>query len=144
MTKKFILSWIYSSVTMFFLSYIWHGVILSDFYARLDIKKKTFVLIAILTYLALGFIMSKIILRSRLFDKRYNRRPILKGIIIGVLCGLVFFILSNVFGVSFGTASVMKNLIFDLSWQMIEQAAGGLVIGLCCFFIFEESEFVDD
>ena len=144
MSKKFVLSWIYSSATMFLMSYVWHGVILSDFYARLDIKKKTFVFIAIIAYLLLGYIMTKIILRSRFLEKRFNRRPIAKGIIVGIICGLVFFGLYNLLGVSFGTASLLKNLVFDLAWQIIEQSAGGFVIGLCCFFIFEESEFVDD
>ena len=68
----------------------------------------------------------------------------MKGFVVGILSGIVFFIIYNISGVSFGTASIMKNLVFDFGWQIIEQSAGGVVIGICSMYIFEESEFVDD
>ena len=142
LTKRFFISWIASSIVMFLLSYVWHGIFLTDF-SRLSYPKEIFLIIACLVYLIIGFVVAKAI-DVKLLDKFFKRRPIIKGAVAGAAVGFILFLVSAVAGVSFSTGSKLENLLLDVCWQVIEQAAGGAVVGVAHFFIFDSSAIIED
>lgn len=142
LTKRFFISWIASSVVMFALSYLWHGVFLTDF-SRLSYPKEIFLVIAALVYLIIGFVAAKAI-DIKLLEKYFRRKPFLKGTISGAGLGFILFLISTVVGVSFSTGSKLENLLLDVFWQAIEQGIGGLVVGIAHFFVFDPSSVIED
>ena len=93
LTKRFFISWLLSSLLMFLLSYVWHGIFLTDL-SRLSYPKALFLFFAAIVYLMIG---------------------------------------------SFSTGSKLENMILDITWQLIEQGMGGLVVGIVRLLIFEPS-----
>ena len=142
LTKRFFISWIASSLLMFLLSYIWHGIFLTDF-SRLSYPKEIFLLIAALVYMIIGFIAAKAI-DVKLLDKHFKRKPFLRGAISGAGLGFTLFLISTVVGVSFSTGSKLENLLLDVCWQVVEQGAGGLVVGVVHFFVYDPSSIIED
>jgi hypothetical protein len=126
--KRFLISWIVSAVSMFFISYIWHGIILNDF-SRLSYPKEIFFLFAAFTYLIISFVVVKVF-DTKIFEDFFHHKLILKGLLKGIVCGLMFFIVATVVGVSFNTGSGIKNLLIDMIWQMFEQGVGGCVVAV--------------
>ena len=141
-TKRFNISWIASSLVMFALSYIWHGIFLTDF-SRLTYPKEVFLVIASFVYLIIGFLAAKAI-DIKVLDKFFKRKPIIKGAISGAGLGFILFLISTVVGVSFSTGSKLENLLLDVCWQVIEQSAGGAVVGIAHYFIFDSSAITED
>ena len=127
---------------MFLLSYIWHGIFLTDF-SRLSYPKEIFLLIAALVYMIIGFIAAKAI-DVKLLDKHFKRKPFLRGAISGAGLGFTLFLISTVVGVSFSTGSKLENLLLDVCWQVVEQGAGGLVVGVVHFFVYDPSSIIED
>lgn len=127
-TKRFFLVWILVSILMFLLSYAWHGYVLNDF-SRLSYPKVIFLVLSAFAYMIIGFIVVKVV-ETKVYEKLFFQKPILKGVIKGAFCGVVFFVIATVVGVSLNTGSGLKNLVLDLTWQMIEQGVGGGVVGL--------------
>jgi hypothetical protein len=56
----------------------------------------------------------------------------------------MLFLISTVVGVSFSTGSKLENLLLDVCWQVIEQSAGGAVVGIAHYFIFDSSAIIED
>jgi hypothetical protein len=139
--KRFLISWIITSVVMFILFYVWHGIFLNDF-SRLSYPTELFLVFAAITYLIIGFVMVKVF-EAKFFEKLFYRRLFLKGLIKGCLCGFMFFIVATVVGVSFNTGAGIKNLLFDLAWQLFEQGVGGIVVSVT-YVIFEFNLLVED
>jgi membrane protease YdiL (CAAX protease family) len=141
-TKRFNISWIGSSLVMFALSYIWHGLFLTDF-SRLSYPKELFLVFAAFVYLIIGFVMAKAI-DVKLLENHFKRKPIIKGAVTGAALGFTLFIISTVVGVSFSTSSKLENLLLDVCWQVIEQSVGGVAVGLAHFFIFDPTSIIED
>jgi len=137
LTKRFFISWLLSSLLMFLLSYVWHGIFLTDL-SRLSYPKALFLFFAAIVYLMIGFIVTKA-MDFKIFDKHLKRKPVLRGLIAGACCGIAFFMIATVVGVSFSTGSKLENMILDITWQLIEQGMGGLVVGIVRLLIFEPS-----
>jgi hypothetical protein len=131
-TRRFFISWILASVVMFILSYTWHGIILNDF-ARLNYPKTIFLCFTAFAYIVVGLVVVKMV-DMEFFKAFFRHRQLLKGIVMGMFCGAVFFLIATVIGVRFNSGSVVKNLVFDLVWQMIEQGIGGGVVALVHVF----------
>ena len=142
LTKRFLISWIASSIVMFVLSYAWHGIFLTDF-SRLSYPKELFLIFAALVYLIIGFVIAKAI-DVKLLDKYFKRKPILKGAVVGAALGFAFFLISTVVGVSFSTGSKLENLLLDVCWQVTEQCIGGVVVGVAHIFVFDSSAIIED
>ena len=142
LTKRFLISWIASSIVMFGISYIWHGIFLTDF-SRLSYPKEIFLFFAVFVYLVIGFVSAKAI-DIKLLESRFKRKPILKGLISGACLGFTLFVMTYVIGVSFSTGSKIENLLLDGIWQTIEQGVGGVVVGLAHFFVFDSSAIIED
>jgi membrane protease YdiL (CAAX protease family) len=141
-TKRFNISWIGSSLVMFALSYIWHGLFLTDF-SRLSYPKELFLVFASFVYLIIGFVMAKAI-DVKFLENHFKRKPIIKGAVTGAALGFTLFIISTVVGVSFSTGSKLENLLLDVCWQVIEQSFGGVAVGLAHFFIFDPTSIIED
>jgi hypothetical protein len=141
MNKRFLISWISSSVVMFILFYVWHGIMLTDF-SRLSYPKELFLVFAVFVYLIIGFFAAKAI-DVKLLDKYFKRKPFTKGAVSGAVLGISIFLFSTVVGVSFSTGNKLDNLLLDASWQVVEQTIGGLVVGLAHFFVFDSSVLQD-
>ena len=120
--KGFFLSWLCSSLVMLGASYLWHGVILNDI-QRLSYPKEIYFTGSVITYLVLGFILTKIYLMK--FPRPISKRPLMRGLISGVSLGIITYVLSLVIGVSFSTSLTLKNILFDMAWQTTAQTLGG-------------------
>ena len=138
-TKKFFFSWLVSSVVMFSLSYLWHGILLNDF-QRLSYPKEIFLTGSIITYLILGFLLTRIYQMK--FPKYISRKPLLRGIISGALLGIATYIIAMVIGVSFSNELTPKYILFDLLWQAVEQTFGGIAVGMVYISIYEGNPIV--
>ena len=132
--KRFFLSWLLSSLVMFGLSYVWHGVFLNDF-ERLSYPKEIFLTGSVITYLILGFLVTQIFLMK--FPKSIARKPLTRGIISGVLLGIATYVVALVIGVSFSTTLTTEYILFDLLWQAVEQMAGGITVAFVYISIYE-------
>ena len=142
LTKRFFISWIASSIVMFALSYVWHGVILTDF-SRLSYPKEIFLVFAVFVYLIIGFISAKAI-DTKMLENKFKRKPLIKGLISGACLGFTLFVITYVIGVSFSTGSKIENLLLDGCWQTFEQGIGGVVVGLAHFFVFDSTAAMED
>mgnify|MGYP001582006710 CR=1 FL=1 len=132
-TKRFFLSWIVSSLVMFGMSYLWHGVFLNDL-ERISYPKEIFLTGSIITYLILGFLVTKIYMMK--FPKQIARKPLVRGIISGALLGLSTYIVALVIGVSFNSTLTPQYILFDILWQTVEQTFGGITVGLIYIWIY--------
>ena len=133
-TKRFFLSWVLSALVMFSLSYLWHGIFLNDL-QRLSYPKGVFLTGSVITYLILGFLLTKIYLMN--FPKAIAKKPLIRGLIAGAGLGICTYIVSLVVGVSFNYSLNFKNILFDLSWQTIEQTFGGVSVAFIYIWIYE-------
>ena len=141
-SKRFIISCIASSLVMFLLSYVWHGILLTDF-SRLTYSKHLFLFFAAVVYIILGFVVSMAV-DSKVLDKHFKRRPVIRGAISGAVCGVALFMIATVVGISFSTGSKLENMLLDITWQVIEQTLGGIVAGLTHVFVYDAASHVED
>ncbi len=132
--KSFSFSWLLSSLVMFGISYVWHGVILNDL-ARLSYPKEIYLTGSVITYLILGFLSTKIFLMK--FPKNITKKPLLRGIISGIMLGIATYVVTLVVGVSFNTTLTTQYILFDLLWQTIEQMLGGITVAFVYISIYE-------
>jgi hypothetical protein len=141
-TKRFFISWITSSISMFLLSYMWHGIFLTDF-SRLSYPKGLFLSFAIIVYLILGAIIAKAI-DIKLLDYYFRHKPAIRGLIVVGVLGFVCFSISSVVGVSFSNVASLENLLLDVCWQVIEQSVGGMVVGIVHILVLEQGPIHED
>ena len=135
-TKKFVISWFASAIIMFIFSYLWHGVMLNDV-SMLRYPFGLFLLFASIVYLIAGAVLAKAF-TFEIFS-RFAKHPFLKGLIVGAICGVLLYIISIVVGVSYTKNLSREYMLIDICWQMIEQAIGGLVVGLVHVFVWDDS-----
>jgi len=91
----------------------------------------------------IGFVVSKSI-DSRILEKYFKRKPLIRGAIAGALCGIALFMIATVVGISFSTGSRIENMLLDISWQIVEQTIGGIVVGLTHVFIYDAASHAED
>ncbi|MEW6470078.1 MAG: hypothetical protein AB1458_14220 [Bacteroidota bacterium] len=136
LNKRFFISWIVSSVVMFALSYVWHGILLNDF-KMLTIPQGVFLSFAGVAYLLIGALV------TRLFSLEYftklSRHLFLRGLLVGAVCGFMIFIVTIVTGVSFTKNSTSAFILVDMTWQLIEQAIGGFAVGVVHASVWDDS-----
>ncbi|MFH1004024.1 MAG: hypothetical protein V1781_00765 [Bacteroidota bacterium] len=134
-TKRFFLSWLFSSLVMFSLSYLWHGVILNDI-ARLSYPLGIFLTSSIVVYLILGFLLTRIFTMQ--FHKHIAKRPFLKGLISGAILGASSYLFALVIGVSFNSSLTPEYILIDILWQIIEQSAGGITVAIVYVWLYDD------
>lgn len=123
---------------MFLLSYLLHGVFLNDL-QRLSYPLGIFLTGASVVYLLLGFVLAKIyqLIPMHISTKKISHKPILRGIISGVALGFFVYLTALIIGVSFNTSPTALQILFDLSWQIAEQTAGGITVGIVYIWVYE-------
>lgn len=136
--KRFIISWICTTIVMFGLSYLWHGVFLYD-YAMISYPIGIYLTAAAIAYIFIGFLVTRAFLLP-VFDK-ISRHPLLRGPAIGFACGVMVYIVATVVHVTFNKDMDLKYLLLDITWQGIEQAFGGFIVGLVYMLVYEPSKY---
>jgi len=120
--RRFLYAWLFSTMTMMMVSFIWHGVVLNDL-MHIPTPNELFYALALLVYALIGFALT--------FVYTYLSMGIglrMKGSLMGLTAGFFIYLIAFVFGVSF-KGSGAEHLVVDFLWQMIEQGFGGAVIG---------------
>jgi hypothetical protein len=121
--KRYMIPWLYSSIFMFGLSYVWHGLILNDL-SEVSYPLPLFFFLAAIVYSFMGLVMTLTIIKTEISTKKW-----LNGVIIGSVVGFFLYLIAFVVGVSFSSNAALEHVILDITWQMIEQSFGGLLIG---------------
>ena len=84
-------------------------------------------LFAILFSILLTDIINPVLLAGVIYGLG-SKKPYLNSLL--VLFGWFFlYLIAFVLGVSFSSDSALEHVIVDITWQMIEQSFGGLLIG---------------
>ncbi len=130
---RFFLSWLLTSVVMFTLFYVWHGIFLNDF-KRIQFPLIWFVTFAAFTYLILGA-ATYILFESSLLKKIKNL--FLRGVICGVVLGFTIFMVASIVNISLTRHLSMEHLMIDCVWQMTEQVLGSMVVVILKLAIHE-------
>lgn len=128
------LGWIFSSIVMFALSYLWHGVILND-YKLISYPMGIYLVSAGVVYFVIGFLLNRIFIAE--FLDRYAEKALPRGLLTGLGLGLIVYMVALVVGVTFTKGLEVKYLMLDVIWQTVEQCVGGLVVALVYMFVFE-------
>jgi hypothetical protein len=122
---------------MYALFYIWHGILLNDL-NKISFNKGLFLGFASLTYLFISFLIFKIFhfqFLKNLFEATFQR-----ALIAGVIAGVSLYAATLVLGVSFSYHLSFKNILVDVTWQIIEQCSGAFFIALAHKFVFVHEE----
>jgi hypothetical protein len=127
--RRFFISWIVSSIVMYALSYMWHGLILNDL-AKISISKDYYLQLAGFAYLGIGFLIG---ILHGIF--KWRKSNIRKGLLIGAPVGAFIYLVAYVFGISFYANPSLTYLLTDITWQSIEQGLGGAVYGMIFSFV---------
>ena len=130
---RFYLSWLLSSVVMFTLFYVWHGVFLNDF-KRIQFPLFWFQMFAAFTYLLFGIALY-FIFESHLLKKLRN--VFVRGVVAGFSLGFTAFMVASIVNISLTRHLSMQHLMIDCIWQMVEQIIGAMVIVLLKLVIHE-------
>jgi len=130
---RFYLSWLLSSLVMFTLFYVWHGVFLNDF-KRIQFPLFWFQLFAAFTYLLFGIALY-LIFESALLKK--VRNVFVRGVVSGFVLGFTAFMVASIVNISLTRHLSMQHMMIDCIWQMIEQVIGAMVIVLLKLLIHE-------
>lgn len=117
------------------LSYIWHGIILTD-YVRLNIKKAKLLGLSSLYSFILAFIMVKVF-EFDILERYFSRQPLFRGLLVGAVTGLIYYFVSTFFHFSFNTSTTSFSRMIDIGYQVFEQAIGGFVIGMVFIAFFD-------
>lgn len=114
---------------MFLVSWLWHGLALTDL-EELGIPKPLYFALAALVYLVLGFGLTFVIHTGIAHEWISLKQAFpFTSMLIGAALGFFVYLLIFVLGMSF-TKSGMVHVVVDVLWQMLEQALGGLAVSL--------------
>jgi hypothetical protein len=121
--------WFAAAVTMFGMSYVWHGIALTDL-EELRIPLTLYFLLAGLVYIGLGLLLTFAVheaIRREVISLKhaFPFAAFLLGAVVGFCVYLVIFVLGMTF-----TKHGMMHFVVDILWQMAEQALGGLAVSL--------------
>jgi hypothetical protein len=134
LTRRFLFSWIFSSVLMWVISYVWHGVFLNDI-ANLNYPKGIYLFSSAMVYLVIGVLLTRLF--SMQFIIQTFQNFFIRGIVCGSLTGILLYMFALVLGVSFTKNLSLGNMVIDVPWQIFEQTFGGIVIATVYVLIYE-------
>ena len=72
-----------------------------------------------------------------IMEKYFKRNPLLRGLIVGAVCGILFYFISKLIGFSYDSSNNIKHSLVDLVWQVFEQSLGGIVIGMVFIALYD-------
>jgi hypothetical protein len=127
--RHIIAPWLLSSTVMFGLSYLWHGVILSDL-QEVGVPLTLYLLIAALFYLVLGLGLTIATHKAIQYEVISLKGAFpLMAFLLGAAVGFVVYLGIFVLGVSFAKNGLV-HVVVDILWQMVEQGVGGLAVSM--------------
>lgn len=114
---------------MYVISYVWHGVVLTDL-DEIHVPVALYLILAGLAYLIIGLGMTVAVHQAILHEWISLKRGFpLMSMLLGAAIGFVVYLLVFIFGVSFAKHG-LEHVLVDILWQMVEQALGGLMVSL--------------
>ncbi|HQV40234.1 MAG: hypothetical protein IPO60_02165 [Flavobacteriales bacterium] len=118
-----------SATVMYGISYVWHGLALTDI-SELKIDLSTYLVLSGLAYLVigLGLVTLMHIGIGREWISLKSGFP-LKCMIAGACAGVVIYLVIFMSGLSFASHG-LQHVVVDALWQVFEQAIGGLMVSL--------------
>lgn len=123
---------------MFLLSWVWHGLALTDL-QELPVPKPLYFGLAALVYLVIGFGLTMIIHHSIQMEWVSLKTAFpLTSMAVGGAAGFFVYLVIFVLGMSFAKHDMMHILV-DVIWQMVEQALGGLAVSLGIIYDMRQS-----
>jgi hypothetical protein len=127
--RRILVPWIASTLVMYGLSFLWHGIALNDL-RDLKIPMGLYVVLSSVAYLLIGLGLTFAIHQAIHHQWIGIRQGFpLKGMMSGAAIGFFVYLIAFIFGVSFIDRKVMHILV-DVLWQMVEQGLGGLMVSL--------------
>ena len=134
LNKTYFASWLIGALIMFICSYCWHHLFLNDF-ERILLPDPLFYSLLGVAYLGVSFIILVIYGTGKV-----KLGPHLSGIVIGILTGVFIYLIALTLGFSFNNSRALKQSLFDLAWQVVEQGIGGFCIAVS-YQIFDKGGF---
>ena len=126
-TRGFIVPWLLSAAVMYGLSYVWHGIALTDL-QELKIPLGLYLGLAALVYVIIGFAITSLVHFSIQHEWISLKRAFpLMSFATGGAFGFVVFLLVYILGMSFAEHGAMHAAV-DAIWQMVEQGIGGVMV----------------
>ncbi|MBV6406328.1 MAG: hypothetical protein IT228_10895 [Flavobacteriales bacterium] len=127
--RGFLVPWIASSVLMYGLSYVWHGLALTDL-QDLRIPLPLYLALSGLVYLIIGMAITFLVHQAIAYEWVSLKRAFpLMSALLGAAVGFVVFLLVYILGMSFAKSGAV-HVVIDALWQMLEQGLGGLMVSL--------------
>jgi len=118
-----------AAVVMFLVSWLWHGVALTDL-EEIRIPISLYFTLAGLVYLVLGFGMTFAVHTAVMHEWISLKRAFpFTSMLLGAAVGFFVYLVIFVLGMSF-TKGGMVHVVADVIWQMVEQGLGGLMVSL--------------
>ena len=127
--RRILLPWLLSAFVMYGLSYLWHGVLLTDL-DEIHIPVALYMILAGLVYVIIGMGMTVAVHQAIIHEWINLKRGFpLMAMLLGAAIGFVVYLLVFILGVSFAKHG-LEHVVVDVLWQMLEQALGGLMVSL--------------
>jgi hypothetical protein len=127
--RRIILPWLLSAVVMYGLSYLWHGLALTDL-QELKIPLALYLVLSGLVYLIIGLGLTVAVHQCVMHEWISLKRAFpLMSSLLGAAIGFVVYMLVFILGMSFA-GHQMLHIVVDILWQMVEQGVGGLMVSL--------------
>lgn len=127
--RRILLPWLLSAFVMYGLSYLWHGIVLTDL-DEIHIPVTLYLILSGLVYMIIGIGMTVAVHQAIMHEWISLKRGFpLMAMLLGAAIGFVVYLLVFILGVSFAKHG-LEHVVVDVLWQMVEQALGGLMVSL--------------
>lgn len=114
---------------MFLISWLWHGLALTDL-EEIRIPLTLYFCLAGIVYVVLGLAMTFAIHTAIMHEWISLKRAFpFTSMLLGAALGFFVYLAIFVLGMSF-TKGGMVHVVADVLWQMLEQGIGGLMVSL--------------
>ncbi|HRH70070.1 MAG: hypothetical protein JNL43_03460 [Flavobacteriales bacterium] len=118
-----------AGTVMFLLSWVWHGLALTDL-QELAVPKPLYFVLAGLVYTVIGFALTILVHKAIQYEWISLKRGFpFSAALVGAAVGFFVYLLIFVLGMSFAKSG-MVHVVADVLWQMLEQGLGGLCVSL--------------
>ena len=136
--RHIVAPWLFSTVTMFVLSLMWHGLFLQDL-EELSVPLAQYLVRSAGIYLLIGLVLTMAAHKAiqLAYVSLKGAFPI-KLAMMGGAFGILVFAVLFLLGLSF-TKPDAVHVMADLVWQMAEQAAGGVAVSLGIIYDLRQS-----
>lgn len=125
--RGIVVPWLLAAVLMFGLSYLWHGLVLTDL-EELRIPLALYMVLAALVYLIIGLLLTMATHLAIQHEWINLKRGFpFMAMLLGAAVGFGVYLIVFILGVSFAKHG-LQHIVVDILWQMLEQALGGLMV----------------